>query len=150
MLRLQTTETIFTENRTQDSFSGLWPLFLNFLFESKNFGLGAVLLPCLVSGLQKPFSPGIEPRTVSRGCGLCSCNLLFETTFVLALFFYRACFWATGRALSGTRTQDTFPEFWPSYVFSLVSRNKHDKFGVNQFVCSRAISKHTYKYTTST
>jgi hypothetical protein len=33
----------------------------------------------IASELQKPPSPGIELRTVLGDCGLCSCNLLFET-----------------------------------------------------------------------
>jgi hypothetical protein len=63
----------------------------NPLLEINNFGLGAVLLSCLVSELQKPPLPGIEPRTVFG-------VLIFifvtssskQTTLVLAPFFYRA------------------------------------------------------------
>jgi hypothetical protein len=36
----------------------------NPLVEANNFGPGAVLLSCLVSELQNPHSPGLEPRTV--------------------------------------------------------------------------------------
>jgi hypothetical protein len=52
---------IFTETRTH------------------NFGLGAAFLSCLVSELQKPSSPGIEPGTVFWSCGVCFCNLLVQT-----------------------------------------------------------------------
>jgi hypothetical protein len=44
-----------------------------------NFYLGADLLSCVVSELQKPSSPELEPRTDFHGCDLCSCNLLAET-----------------------------------------------------------------------
>jgi hypothetical protein len=35
----------------------------NLLFESNNFGLGAILLSCLVSKLQETPSPGLELMT---------------------------------------------------------------------------------------
>jgi hypothetical protein len=60
------TPNIFTETRTQDSF---WICNLsscNSLFETNNFGLGAVLLSCLVSELQEPPSPVLKLRTFSR------------------------------------------------------------------------------------
>jgi hypothetical protein len=50
-------------------------------------------------------------------------------------------FRATGPALTGNRTQDTFPEFWPFYVFFLVSRKRHAKFGANWFIRPRDISE---------
>jgi hypothetical protein len=55
---------IFTETRTQDSFQFCDLSRCNLLAKTNNFVLGAVLLSCLVSELQKPSSPGLEPRTV--------------------------------------------------------------------------------------
>jgi hypothetical protein len=45
----------------------------------QNFGLGAVLISCLVSKLQKPSSPGLEPMTLFRDCGPLSCNIPAKT-----------------------------------------------------------------------
>jgi hypothetical protein len=75
--------------------------------------LGAVLLPRLVSELQKTSSSGIEPRTVFRDSGLCFCNLLFDTNnfFSLRRSSTVLNFRATGNALTWNRAQDTFPEF---------------------------------------
>jgi hypothetical protein len=53
-------------------------------------------------------------------------------------------FRATRTTFTGNRTLDNFPEFWPSCILFLVSREKHAKFGVIRFYHSRAISKHTY------
>jgi hypothetical protein len=72
------TKSIFSATRTQEFFRGsafarvISPL-------KKKIVFGAVLLSCLVTELQKPSSPGLEPRTDFRGYGLCSCNLLAET-----------------------------------------------------------------------
>jgi hypothetical protein len=49
------------EHRTV--FQGSCLCFYNFLFETNDFVLGAFLLPCLVSVLQKPLSQDSEPRT---------------------------------------------------------------------------------------
>jgi hypothetical protein len=65
VLSFRATETIFTGNGTQDSFSSCDLCFCNLLFETNNFGLGAVLLSCLVSELQETPSPGNELRTLS-------------------------------------------------------------------------------------
>jgi hypothetical protein len=70
---------IFIETRTQDSFRICDPSSCNIVDETNNFVLCAVLLSFLVSELQKPTSPRIEPRTFCRGCGPHFCNLLFET-----------------------------------------------------------------------
>jgi hypothetical protein len=43
-------------------------------------------------------------------------------------------FRATGTALTETRTQDNFPEFWPFCILFLVSGSKHAKFGTNWYV----------------
>jgi hypothetical protein len=48
---------IFTETRTQGSFRVRDLCSCNFLAETNNFGLGAVLLSYLVSELQEPPSP---------------------------------------------------------------------------------------------
>jgi hypothetical protein len=58
------TESKFTGTRNKDRFPGLWPLPCNILVETNNFGLGAILLQCLVSELQKPPSLGLELRTL--------------------------------------------------------------------------------------
>jgi hypothetical protein len=60
------------------------------LLKLRNFYLCTILLSCLVSELQKTSLSGLNSRTVFLCGGLCSCNLLTKTTFVLALFFYRA------------------------------------------------------------
>jgi hypothetical protein len=56
---------IFTGPRTQETFSGLWFLSCNLVFETNNFGIGAILLSCLVSTLQELSSPGLELGTAS-------------------------------------------------------------------------------------
>jgi hypothetical protein len=66
---------VFIENQTQDSFL-VCDISSCSLVGINNFVLCAILLSCFVSELQKPSSPGLEPRTVFRGCG---CNLLVET-----------------------------------------------------------------------
>jgi hypothetical protein len=85
-----------------------------------------------------------------------------DTLFLLSLrlniqlsswpcYFTVLSFRASGTTLTGTRTQDTFLQFWPFYVIFLVSRNEHAYFGPNRFVCSRAISqqagRHAYIHT---
>jgi hypothetical protein len=59
------TETIFAGNRTQEDFRSCGLSFCNFLFETNSSGLGAVLLSCLVSELQKSPSSRIELRIFS-------------------------------------------------------------------------------------
>jgi hypothetical protein len=49
VLSYRATENIFTGNRTQDILSRTWSLSCNLLVETNDFGLGAALLPCLVS-----------------------------------------------------------------------------------------------------
>jgi hypothetical protein len=76
---------IFTETRTQDSFRVCDLSLCCFLVEKKYFY--AVLLSCLISEIQKTSSLRLKPRTVFRGCGRCSCNILVETTnFCLDVF----------------------------------------------------------------
>jgi hypothetical protein len=58
------------------SFRSCGLCYCNLSAEKNNFSLGAVLLSCLVSEVQKPSSPVFEPRTDFGDCGLCSCNLL--------------------------------------------------------------------------
>jgi hypothetical protein len=53
-----------------------------------SLGLGDV--SCLISELQKLSSPELKPKAGFQCCGLRSCTLLVETTFVLATFFCRA------------------------------------------------------------
>jgi hypothetical protein len=54
-------EIIFTETRTQDSFSWLWAYSCYLSVETNSFGLEPLLVSCLVS---EPPSPGIELRTL--------------------------------------------------------------------------------------
>jgi hypothetical protein len=94
MLSYLATETIFTGNRTQDSFfwGGGILAFVSVIPSSKK-KLSSWLRSSIVlsfSELQKTPSPGFKLRT-------------------------------------------PFHEFWPTYVLFLVSRNKHAKFGANQF-----------------
>jgi hypothetical protein len=63
---------------TRCKFWGFGLCSCNLLAEANEFGLGGVLLSCLVSEIQKTSSLGIEPRTVFHGCCLCFCNLPFE------------------------------------------------------------------------
>jgi hypothetical protein len=65
VLSYQATQNI-NGTRTRDRFTGLWLLRCNLLVETNNFGLCAVLLSSFVSELQKPPSPGLEPRTSFR------------------------------------------------------------------------------------
>jgi hypothetical protein len=53
-------------------------LFLKSPLRNKQVWSWRLLLACLVSELQRTSSSGIELRTAFRGCGLRSCNLLFE------------------------------------------------------------------------
>jgi hypothetical protein len=62
-----------------DSFRSCGLCFFNLLAGTNNFGLGAILLSCLVSEQQKTFLLGMAFKTVFRGYGLCFCNLLTET-----------------------------------------------------------------------
>jgi hypothetical protein len=104
---------LFTKARTHNSFRCCGVCFYNFLFETKNFVLGADLPSYLVSELQKNSSLGIEPRTIFRSSSLCFCHLLFETNNFLPRRHSSIVlsFRATGNALDGNRIQDTFPEF---------------------------------------
>jgi hypothetical protein len=62
MISFRVTETSLTGIRSHDSFQDCDVCFCNLLFETNNFGLGAVLLSCLVSELQETPSAGIELR----------------------------------------------------------------------------------------
>jgi hypothetical protein len=79
MLNFQAIKTIFTRTQTQDSSPEFGLCSCNLLAETNNSDLGAILLSCLVSELQKPSLPGLEPGTVLLGCGLCPCYLLTKT-----------------------------------------------------------------------
>jgi hypothetical protein len=80
------------DTRTQDCFRVCDPSSCNLLAETNNFVLCAALISCLISQLQKPSSPELEPRTIFQGCG-CSCNFLVETNdLALATFFCLAQF----------------------------------------------------------
>jgi hypothetical protein len=69
---------IFTETGTQGSFRVCDLSPCNLLVKTNNFGLCTVLLSCLISELQKPSSPGLEPRAVFRGFDRYCFNLLVE------------------------------------------------------------------------
>jgi hypothetical protein len=79
--------------------------------------LGAVLLLCLFSELQKTSLSGIKLRTGCRGCGLCFCNLLFETNNTLSWCSSSIVlsFRATETTFTGNRTQDRLSGLWPSF-----------------------------------
>jgi hypothetical protein len=82
---------IFTGTRTRDSFRVCNLCSCNLPAETNNFVLGSLLLSCLITELQKPSSPGLDPRTDFRVYGLCPViSSLKQTTLVLAPFFYRA------------------------------------------------------------
>jgi hypothetical protein len=91
-IRIVLKPVIFTETRTQNT---CWVCDLsscNLLTETNNSVLCAVLISCLISELQKNFSSGFEPRTVFRGCGLCSCGLTETNNFGIGRFLYRTEF----------------------------------------------------------
>lgn len=52
------------QDSNQEVFQLFGLCFCNFLIETNNFGLGTVLLQCLVSKLQEPPLPGFELRTI--------------------------------------------------------------------------------------
>jgi hypothetical protein len=73
----------------------------NLVTETKNFGFVAVLLLCVVSELQKPFSPRLEhtyrkhliwtqTQDSFEVCDLCSCTLLAEKKFFFMPFYCHA------------------------------------------------------------
>jgi hypothetical protein len=152
VLSFRPTENILIKTRTQDSFRRYGLCSCNILAEINNFGLGAVILSCLVSELQKTSSPGIEPRTVFQGFDLCFCNLLFETNNFCLGAVLLSCLVSELQEPPSPRIKlRTLPEFWPSYVLFLVSRNKNAKFGANRFIPSRAIvrekiNRQTYNF----
>jgi hypothetical protein len=79
VLSFGATKSILAATGTQNIFRACHLCLCNFLTETNNAGLGAIILSCLLSELQKAFSPGQEPRTFFRVFYLCSCNLLIET-----------------------------------------------------------------------
>jgi hypothetical protein len=66
---------IFTDTRTQDSFRVCDLSSCNLFIETNNFGLGNVLLLCVVSKIQKSLSLGFEPRTFSQSFDLSKLSL---------------------------------------------------------------------------
>jgi hypothetical protein len=92
--------------------------------------LSIYLLPIILSKVQKT-SPGLEPRTVFRGCNLCSCNFLAETTFVLASFFYRAGF---PSYMNHIRWESKPGQFFGVVAFvSVISPSKQTTFALAPF-----------------
>jgi hypothetical protein len=62
----------------------------------------------------KAFAPGLEPRTVFRGCGICSRNLPVETNnFFLGAVLLPLCYRAKETIFTVTRTQDRLSRLWP-------------------------------------
>jgi hypothetical protein len=81
---------MFTGTPTQDSFLLSDQNSCNLLAKKKKFCLGAVILSCLVSELQKPSSSGFEPRTVFQFYSPVAVIVLSKQgTFVFVPFFYR-------------------------------------------------------------
>jgi hypothetical protein len=66
----QGTEIIFIGLEPRMVFRVCDPCPCNLLAETSESGLGALLLSCIVSNLQKTSSPGFEARTVPRSFGL--------------------------------------------------------------------------------
>jgi hypothetical protein len=137
---------IFTETQTEDSFR-VCDLSSCNLSETNKFCLGAFLLLCLVLEQHKTSSSGLEPRTVFRRCFVRFYNLLFETNnFNLgAILLLCLVSELQETPFPGIGLRALFTEFWPSYILFLVSRNKHTKFGSNQFIRSRAVSERIHK-----
>jgi hypothetical protein len=99
----------------------------------------------LVSELQKPASPRLEPRTIFRSRDLCSCNLLFETNNFGLVAVPLSCLDSKIQELPspGLELRTFFRRCNLSKNLLLVSRNKHAKFGANWYIRSRVVSEHT-------
>jgi hypothetical protein len=70
--------TAISYSKPEHFFGGCGLCSCNILTKTNNFGLGDILLLCLVSKKQRTSSPRLEPRRF-RDWSLCSCNLLAET-----------------------------------------------------------------------
>jgi hypothetical protein len=111
----------------------------NFLVKTNNFGLGDVLLSCLVSDYRNHLHRDSNP---GQFFGIITCVPVIisstQTTLVMATFFYRAYF-PSYRNLPhrDSNLGHLFSEFG-------LSKHKHAKFGRNRKSCSRAISQHTH------
>jgi hypothetical protein len=138
---------VSTETRTQDSFRVCALSAGNLLAEKNKFCLGAVLLSCLSFRATETMLVRTRTQNSFQCCGLCSCNLLAETSnFDLGAVLLSCEVSEPQEPPSpGIELRTHFPEFWPCYVFSLVTGNKHTKFGANRYIRSRAISEQTYK-----
>jgi hypothetical protein len=88
-ISFQVTETIFTGTRTRDSFRVCDLCSCNLLVETTNFGLGAVLISCLVSELQKPSSPGLGLWTLFRSFELSKIPSWFRGFLVYPFSSYK-------------------------------------------------------------
>jgi hypothetical protein len=71
--------SIFTGTRKQDRFWVCDLCSCNLIADTNSFCLGAILLSCLVSKLQKHFHRDSNPGQIFRVCGLYSYNLIAET-----------------------------------------------------------------------
>jgi hypothetical protein len=136
---------IFTGTRTQGSFrvcklcSSIPPT------ETNKIVFGSVLLSCLVTELQKTFSPGLEPSIDFRDYSLCSVISLNEQLWSWRRSSLLLNFRAKETTHTGTRTEDkfgvmTFLKFLPGFKVQAC------QFWCKLFVRSRAISDHTYTY----
>jgi hypothetical protein len=105
-----------------------------------NFDLTNQTIPLFVYKQQKSPSPGFEPRTISQGCGRCSCNFLTKTNKRWSWLHSSTMlsFQDMTTTLTGFQTQE-----WPFQNLFLVSRNENAEFGANQYIHSSVISKHT-------
>jgi hypothetical protein len=117
--------------QTQNSFSGLWSVFLESPLQNKQIWsclLSSILRSFWVTGtvINQDMNPG-------QGCGLCFCNLLSKTTLVLSILLFLV--FELQEQPSPALELRIFLKFWPFWNFFLVTRNRHAKFGANQFIC---------------
>jgi hypothetical protein len=104
---------IFARTRTQNSFTVCGLSSCNLLAETNNFVLYAVLLSCLFSELQKPSSPGLEPRTVLRFVALVPViSSPKQTILFFTPFFYRAYFLSYRNRLHRDSNPGQFSGMW--------------------------------------
>jgi hypothetical protein len=144
------TETIFTRTQSKDfQHCGLYSC--NLSTKTNNFGLATILLLCLVSELKKLSSPGLKPRTVFQGCGLCFCNLLApkENNFGLGTIILLCLVSKLQKQFSlSLETRTLFPGLDLSKISSWSQCISMPSLGQICF-CSWAISEHVHTQTYS-
>jgi hypothetical protein len=101
----------------------------------------------LISRATETIFAGIEPRTVCRRIGPCSCNLFFEINKFDLGAVLLSCLVSELQETPSPEIElrTYFSELLQSHVLFLISRNKHAKFGANRYIRSRAISEQTHK-----